>query len=108
MNIKNKGYASPYNKRTVKLVLRNKATKEIRSIDLATDIRRWYSGDNQVSESVNIPADLPAGDYEMLLNMPDAYASIATKPEFSIRLANNDVWESTTGYNNLNHTLKVN
>lgn len=108
LNINNKGYASPYNKRTVKLVLRNKATKEVRTIDLATDIRKWYSGNNQISEAVNIPADMPAGEYEMLLNLPDAYASIATKPEFSIRLANNDVWEATTGYNNLNHTIKVN
>jgi hypothetical protein len=44
----------------------------------------------------------------MLLSLPDAYASIAAKPEYSIRLANNDVWEAATGYNKLNHTVKVN
>jgi hypothetical protein len=107
LNIKNAGYASPYNKRTVKLVLRNTKTNEVRSFDLVTDVRRWYSGDNKVTEAVKIPSDLPAGDYEMLLNLPDAYASIATKPEFSIRLANNDTWEAATGYNKLNHTIKV-
>lgn len=108
LNIKNKGYASPYNKRTVKLLLRNTKTNEVKSLDLATDVRRWYSGDNKITEAIKIPSDFPAGDYEMLLNLPDAYASIATKPEFSIRLANNDTWEAATGYNKLNHTIKVN
>ena len=108
LNLKNKGYASPYNKRTAKLLLRNTKTGEVKSFDMATDVRKWYSGDVKVTESIAIPADFPAGDYEMLLNLPDAYASIASKPEFSIRLANNNVWEDATGYNKLNHTLKVN
>ncbi|MBB5395785.1 DUF4832 domain-containing protein [Mucilaginibacter sp. AK015] len=108
LNIKNAGYASPYNKRPAKLLLRNTKTGEVKSFDMATDVRRWYSGDNKVTETIKIPADFPAGDYEMLLNLPDAYASLAGKPEFSIRLANNDVWEATTGYNKLNHTIKVN
>jgi len=107
LNIKNRGYASPYNKRGAKLVLRNKATGDIKSFDMAADVRRWYSGDVKVEETIAIPADMPAGEYEMLLNLPDAYASIAAKPEFSIRLANNDVWEAATGYNKLNHTVTV-
>jgi hypothetical protein len=108
LNIKNAGYASPYNKRPAKLLLRNIKTKEIKSFDMAADVRKWYSGDNKVTETIKIPSDLPAGDYEMLLSLPDAYASIAARPEFSIRLANNDVWEAATGYNKLNHNIKVN
>lgn len=107
LNIKNAGYASPYNKRPAKLMLRNTKTNEVKSFDLVTDVRRWYSGDHKITETVKIPADFPAGDYEMLLSLPDAYASIASKPEFSIRLANTGIWEATTGYNKLNHTLKV-
>lgn len=108
LNIKNAGYASPFNKRTAKLVLRNKQTNEVKSFDLASDVRKWYSGVNKIEESVKIPDDMPAGDYEILLNLPDQYASLAGKPEYSIRLANNDVWEASTGYNKLNHTVKVN
>lgn len=108
LNITNKGYASPYNKRTAKLLLRNKATGDIKSFDLASDVRKWYSGDNKIIESIEIPADMAAGDYEMLLSLPDAYSSIAARPEYSIRLANTDVWEAATGYNKLNHTVKVN
>jgi len=107
LNIKNAGYASPYNKRPAKLLLRNTKTHEVKSFEMAADVRKWYSGDNKVTESIKIPADFPAGDYEMLLSLPDAYASIAAKPEFSIRLANNDVWEAATGYNKLSHILKV-
>lgn len=107
LNIKNAGYASPYNKRPTILILRNTQTKEMKSFDLATDVRKWYSGDNKVTATIQIPADFVVGEYEMLLNLPDAYASIATKPDFSIRLANKDVWEAATGYNNLSHTIKV-
>lgn len=107
LNIKNKGYASPYNKRPVKLLLRNTKTGKITAFTLATDVRRWFTGSVKVAEAVKIPANLPTGNYEMLLSLPDAYASIAAKPEFSIRLANEGVWEEKTGYNKLNHTITV-
>jgi hypothetical protein len=107
LNVKNLGYASPYNKRTIKLVLRNKANGAIRSFNLATDVRKWYSGSFKVEESIKIPSDLATGEYEMLLHLPDEYASLAERPEYSIRLANNDVWEGDTGYNKLKHTVNV-
>jgi hypothetical protein len=107
LNLKNTGYASPYNKRTAKLILRNAASGAEISFDLAADVRKWYSGSVNQVESIKIPSDFTPGDYQMFLNFPDEYASLAKKPEFSIRLANTGVWEETTGYNNLNHTLKV-
>lgn len=108
INLKNAGYASPFNKRVAKLVLRNKQSGELQSFDLAADVRKWFSGAHKVVESIKIPATMVPGDYEMLLNLPDAYASLEGKPEYSIRLANDDVWEESTGYNKLNHTVKVN
>lgn len=107
LNVKNVGYASPYNKRTIKLVLRNKTNGTLKSFNLATDVRKWYSGNFKVGESIKIPADFTAGEYEMLLHLPDEYASIAGRPEYSIRLANDQVWEGDTGYNKLNHTIHV-
>ncbi|RZL13884.1 MAG: DUF4832 domain-containing protein, partial [Pedobacter sp.] len=94
LNIKNAGYASPYNKRPAKLLLRNTTTKEIKSFLMTTDVRKWYSGDNKVTESFTLPSDFPAGDYEMLLSLADAYPSIAARPEFSVRFANEGVWEA--------------
>lgn len=107
LNLKNVGYASPYNKRTVKLLLRNTQNGAVTAFDLATDVRKWYSGALKVTEGIPLPDDFPAGDYEMLLQFPDAYPSLAARPEFSIRLANANVWEAATGYNKLNHTVKI-
>ena len=45
--------------------------------------------------------------YNLFLNLPDASATLSTRPEYSVRFANTDVWEATTGYNKLNATLNV-
>lgn len=108
INIANKGYASPYNARPVQLLLRHSGTKAITTLPISSDVRKWYSGNIKLESSVVVPANLAKGDYELLLNFPDAYESIATRPEYSIRLANNDVWEETTGYNKLNHKVTIN
>jgi hypothetical protein len=71
LNVKNAGYASPFNKRTAKIVLRNKANGEIVSLNMASDVRKWFSGANKIEESIKITNDIPAGEYEMLLNLPD-------------------------------------
>lgn len=108
INITNKGYASPYNARPVQLLLRHSGTKSITVLPIASDVRKWYSGNIKLESSVVVPADLAKGTYELLLNLPDAYESIANRSEYSIRLANNEVWEEATGYNKLNHSVNVN
>ena len=57
--------------------------------------------------SVVLPEDLPADTYDLLLHLPDAAASIASQPAYAIRLANRDVWETSTGFNALGATLRV-
>lgn len=101
LNLKNVGYASPYNKRPVQLILRNSTTAEIVSLNINTDVRKWYSGEVALKGSLTLPATIPAGTYELLLNLPDKYASIADRPEYAIRFANEGVWEEDTGYNKL-------
>ena len=32
---------------------------------------------------------------------------VRNRPEYAIQLANNNVWEANTGFNNLNHTVSV-
>ena len=43
--------------------------------------------------------DMASGEYKLYLNLPDPYESIHNDPRFSIRLANENVWEAETGYN---------
>ena len=54
-----------------------------------------------------LPANLPAGDYDLLLHLPDAASGLSSRPEYAIRLANQNTWEASTGYNNLEIILKV-
>ena len=107
LNIDNVGYASPFNARPVQLILKNKSTGKVTAIAFNTDIRKWYTGSIKLEDKLSLPAGMDAGIYDVLLNMPDAAASIATRPEYSIRLANNDLWDATTGYNKLNTTIQI-
>ena len=107
LSLKNVGYASPYNERPAQLILRNSTTSEIVVLSIITDVRKWYSGEIAINDSITLPTSMPAGTYNLLLNIPDKYASIAQRPEYSIRCANSDVWEPSTGYNKLNCSIVV-
>ncbi len=52
-------------------------------------------------------ADIPKSDYEILMFLPDAFSSIAARPEYAIRFANENVWEEKTGYNKLGFKIHV-
>lgn len=107
LTINNAGYAAPFNERPVKAVLRNKANNTVHVIDVPTDVRKWYSGMNKVEASLSLPATIEAGTYELLLSLPDKYPSIAPRPEYAIRLANEGLWETATGFNKLNTEVMV-
>lgn len=109
LKVKNVGFAAPFNERHVYLVLKNTTTNQVYSVQLATDPRFWL-GTNEitVTENLQLPSGLTAGNYKLYLNIPDASPSLAARPEYSVRFANESLWETTTGYNNLNHTITVN
>ena len=108
LTIKNVGYASPFNKRDAYIVMKNTSTNLSYPIKLNSDPRSWLGPNNIIiSENLTLPLNLPVGTYKLYLHLPDADTSIATKPYYAIRFANNNTWESTTGYNNLNHTIIV-
>jgi hypothetical protein len=54
-----------------------------------------------------LPINIPQGDYKLYLHLPDPEPALYGKPAYSIRLANDNVWEASTGYNNLNITINV-
>lgn len=107
IHLENKGYAAPYNPRPVQLLLRNVDNKKIDTLTFTTEVRKWFTGDVTLKQSFTLPSAIAAGTYEVLLNLPDQYMSLRTNPAYSIRMANNNVWESATGYNNLNHKLTI-
>lgn len=107
IKIKNVGYAPLYNERPAYLVL--KGNNKTYSIKLASDPRTWLPNgvETNIAEQVKIPSTVPSGTYQLYLNLPDAYASLASKPAFSVRFANTNVWESSTGMNKLNASIQV-
>jgi hypothetical protein len=46
-------------------------------------------------------------DYEILMFFPDAFPSIAARPEYAIRFANENVREEKTGYNKLGFKIHI-
>lgn len=108
IKIVNQGFAAPFNERKVYVVLKNLATNQVYPILMNTDPRLWL-GPNEItiSQNLNLPSNLTTGNYKMYLHLPDSAPSLATRPDYAIRLANDNVWESITGYNSLNHTLNV-
>jgi hypothetical protein len=105
LTIENSGFTSPFKARPVQLILRNTTSGEVVVRTLKTDVRRWFPGTNTVEEVLD--GGLKAGTWALYLNLPDAATSINKRPEYSIRLANNNTWDAATGYNSLNHTLTV-
>jgi len=81
--------------------MRNKNTKEEFVFAVDEDVRKWYTGLHNVTMKFITDKNMPAGEYELLLNLHDAASSLSVNPAYSIRLANEDVWEEATGYNNL-------
>jgi hypothetical protein len=107
-SVQNQGWAVPYNSRDVELVLRNTANGALYSFKLAADPRRWLPGQAvTVNQTVTLPADIVKGNYTVLLNLPDPMPALRNRREYAIQLANNNVWEAATGFNNLNHTVSI-
>ncbi|MGL5819340.1 MAG: DUF4832 domain-containing protein [Phycicoccus sp.] len=105
--VRNVGYAAPFNPRGLELVLRNTDTGAtypmsiLKERDAALDPRMWFreSGDITVAASPAVPAEVPAGTYDLLLGLSDPVPALSTRPEYSIRLASQGVWEESTGLN---------
>ncbi len=107
LNINNVGYAAPFNERNAYIVLKNTATNQIFSMMMESDPRNWLD-EFTVTENLSLPEGIIPGTYDMYLHLPDVYESLANRPEYAIRFANNNMWEPSTGYNRLNHKLIIN
>lgn len=100
--IVNDGWATPYNPRKLEVVLRHLTSGKIFTIPLLEDPRFWQPGEvHTVNVNQKLPNNILPGEYEVLVNLPDPKPRLRNRPEYSIRLANDDVWEPDTGYNSL-------
>lgn len=109
IKLQNAGWAAPLNPRPVELLLRHKTGGKICRVKLPDDLRFWLPEQGEISlvHTIRTSAGWSPGQYELLLNLPDPEPSLYSIPAYAIRLANEMVWEQSTGYNNLSHTLMV-
>lgn len=101
LNIKNSGFAAPMNPRDVEFVFVDgngkKTVYELSDIDP----RYWFADETHIiDKTIELPADA-SGKCALYLNLPDPKETLHDSPLFSIRLANDDIWDETTGYNKI-------
>lgn len=107
LDIANEGWAAPFNPRDVELIFVKKKGGNKFMVKLPDDPRLWLSdATHRVAADIALPVDMPAGEYEIFLNLPDPRETLHNKPEYSIQLANSKVWKKKQGYNLL-HTVSV-
>ena len=108
IKLNNVGYASMFNPRKVEFVLINEDTNEVFFAETDEDPRFWRPETlTEVKLSLGIPEDMPEGGYYLYLNLPDPEPLLYGNPDFSVQLANKDVWDSKTGYNNLYQLITI-
>lgn len=108
LEVENKGWATPYNPRLLEVILRNRETNQEYYLRVNEDPRSWLPGSsNTVNVEAGLPQSIASGEYDVFINLPDPTSELYNRPEYSIRLANVDVWEESTGYNSLLRSIIV-
>jgi len=107
--IKNVGFAAPFNPRNVEIVFESKTdTFDKYIVKLECDPRQWFAGGKyNIDAKYTLPNEMKGKEYTVSLNLPDPMATLTNRPEYSIHLANNNVWNKSTGLNKL-LTIRVN
>jgi hypothetical protein len=50
---------------------------------------------------------MPEGEYDLFLFLADPEPRLHDNPSYAIRLASAGLWEDSTGFNSLNHTIII-
>lgn len=93
LRFRNDGFAAPMNPRNADLVWTNTEGKEVARIPLGSDPRTWHPGSHEVT--VQFPS--AGGMDDCWLELADPL--LPDRPEYSIALANEGVFNAKTGRN---------
>lgn len=108
LDLRNDGFGKLYNPRPTQLIFVGRSG-ERHSVTLSEDSRKLLPAPGE-TKTLSVTAELASlekGTYDLYLNLPDGSSSLRGRPEYSIRLANQDVWRAETGYNALNLSIEV-
>lgn len=112
MQLSNVGFAAPINPRQLWFVLRHQDTQNEHRFLLEgqnTNPQRWLAGETFDISASPMLSVLSQGTYSLYLHVADPSENnrILNRPEFSVQFANTNIWESSTGYNNLNLSVYI-
>ncbi len=97
--LRNEGFAAPFNPRPAVLVVEGPGGRA--RVTLPIEVRAWLPGLHTVDVRLALPGGLAEGAYTLSLLLPSSDEALAARPEFSIRLANDGVWDAARGQNTL-------
>lgn len=101
--LRNEGFAALHNPRDFKAGVRLQGTTNVTMTTISSvDPRQWRPGSsNQFQFSVTVPAGATLGTYEVLASLPDPKTTLSADTRFSIRCANQAIWEEASGTHKL-------
>lgn len=107
LNLRNDGYAPPYNPRNVEITARA-SNGTVLVAKLLADPRRFVPGaGSRIDARLCVPAGTPEGTYSLSLSLPDPEPTLHDRPEYAVRLANTGLWDAQSGGNSLKQSLTV-
>jgi len=95
--LRNEGFGNPINPRPVYLVLEGPKTYRFQ-VRTGGPVW-WHPGSRKVTLLAQLPTFMPKGRYRLALWLPDGMESLQEDPRYSIRFANEGVWDEERGWN---------
>lgn len=108
LKVKNIGFAAPSNPRNVELVFVSKSDSEKKYVvAIDSDPRFWFAGgEYTISVEYTLPVAMKGDEFTVNLNLPDPEPTLVNKADFSIQLANKNLWNPESGYNKV-HSIAL-
>ena len=106
LSMVNDGFANFYNERGFEVILRNSTNEYVYRPEV--DPRKWpLNIAHEISIEAGLPPGMEEGSYGLYLNFPDPEDNLKDRPEYAVRLANEDIWVAELGYNDLGIEVSV-
>ena len=107
VNLTNHGYSAPFNSRPVYAVIDGNGQRYEQLLS-GLDPRFWGAGQTlSFSVDIPLPTVITAGTYRLSLWLPDPAVNLRTDALYSIRMANQGIWDATNGFNVITQTLFI-
>ena len=104
----NAGTASMYNARPAVIVLVQEGTNSEYEAVSGIDLRTIQPETTTTFKlTFKLPSTIAEGKYKVMMWLPDGNNELKNTPAYAVQLANNNVWNSATGYNNLGISINI-